>query len=510
MDAPRPTEPSALQRALGALSEREVDSHSARAELAGALGQALWGPLSHLSTSAGRLLALDLDPDVRREAELVAAAAEIVHEVLAARLTLEPRPETSGLQRAVFDVGEALAPVLKSFAPRARRAGVEFACRIAGDVPPVLIGEPESLRAVARLLLDEALRGASAEVIRLELYMSERDGGDGALELAVHGLHDDTSHAPGLAACARLARQLDGRLWLELPHGGTGCVRLRLRCERVPERRRRSRGTDEPQRLTLVAPPSVARDALVDQLREHGIGTEVADAVRGMRPPRAGEPPRVALIAEDVWDADCAAMLDGFLERLDLGSIFLVSAQPARVAAEVERRAGVRGVLREPLLPRECLELLTRVPRGPRALEERPGAPAAVERLVVLLAERARAQRSLVRGELERLGHLVVAVEDGPGLVARLEERPFDVLLVDLDLPVLDGVSVARLLRARERHTARRTPLVGLTPDAERARDRALLEAGVDACLVVPFDPERLSWTLARLCGARGFESGAA
>ncbi|HVS19277.1 MAG TPA: hypothetical protein VMT18_11800, partial [Planctomycetota bacterium] len=202
MQAPRYPQPSDLERALRALGERDVDIHAARAELAAAVGQGLWGPLAHLSTSAGRLLATELDADARREAELVAAAAEMVHEVLAARLTLEPRPETTGLQRAVFDLQEALAPVLKSFAVRADARGVEFACRIAADVPPVLIGEPQTLRAVARLLLDEALRGVGDDGIGFELHLAQPADGEAALELAVHGMQDDTAHAPGLAACA--------------------------------------------------------------------------------------------------------------------------------------------------------------------------------------------------------------------------------------------------------------------------------------------------------------------
>lgn len=510
MDAPRAKQPSDLECALRALSEREVDCHAARAELAAALGQGLWGPLAHLATTAGRLLALELDPDTRREAELVAAAVESVHEVLGARLTLEPRPETAGLQRAVFDVQEALAPVLKSFAARAAAHEVEFACRISADVPPVLIGEPETLRAVARLLLDEALRGAGESGIAFELHLAPPSDGDVALEMAVHGMQDDTAHAPGLAACARLARLLDGRLWLELPHGGCGSVRLRLRCERVPERRRQSRGAPGPATVTVVAPPGIARDALVAQLAEQGTRAEVSETLWDVRAPQPGEAPRVALVAEGAWDAGWILAVDGSLERLALGSIFLISAVPTRVAVEAERRVGVRGVLREPVLPRECQEVLARAARGPQRIVERRGTPAPVERLSVLLAERERARRSLVRGELQRLGHDVVAVEDGPSLMARLEERPFDVLLVDLELPGIDGVSAARLVRARERQSGRRTPIVGLTPDAVRARDRELDEAGFDATLTYPFDGDRLSWTLARLCGARGFETGAA
>jgi len=136
MDPDQP-QPSDLERCLRGLSEREVDTQTARAELATRVGQALWAPLAHLSSAAGRILSSDLDGEVRQEVELVAAAAGTIHELLAQNLTLEPRPETAGLQRAVFDLQTALAPVLKAFGARVSRRGVEFACRISADVPPV-------------------------------------------------------------------------------------------------------------------------------------------------------------------------------------------------------------------------------------------------------------------------------------------------------------------------------------------------------------------------------------
>jgi CheY-like chemotaxis protein len=133
-----------------------------------------------------------------------------------------------------------------------------------------------------------------------------------------------------------------------------------------------------------------------------------------------------------------------------------------------------------------------------------------VESLAILLAEPDVAQRAVVRNLLERAGHTVVAVEDGLALVAALEERPYDLLLADLDLPVLDAASAARLVRARESASGSRTPIVGMTCDPARAGARAPTEFGLDACLTLPIDADRLSWTLARLCGGRDFESGAA
>lgn len=502
------TQQSDLERSLRALSEREIDSHCSRAELSASVGQALWGPLACLSASAGRLLADELEPARRREVELVAAAAESLHELLAKRLTLAP--ETSGLQRALFDLQEALAPLLKAFAPRARRRGVAFAVRIGPDVPAVLIGEPQTLRAIVRILLDESLRGVDTDEIVLELRMAPAEAGERALEVALHGLGDDPARASGLAVCARLARQLDGRMWLEMPSAGRGCVRLRLRCERVPERRRRTRGSVELEHVTIVATPGLARDALVDNLAAQGVACEVFSDLRAVRPPRPEEAPRKTLIEDALWEADGAARIDGFLEALDLGSTFLISCRPARVVLEAERRCGVAGVLREPVLPRECLDVLARSAHGPQPLEESRRAPAPVERLTILLAEADEAQRAVVRGVLERAGHSVASVEDGLALMALTEDRPFDVLLVDLDLPVLDAAACARLVRAREARIGRRTPIVGLTPDPARAGEHELTEAGLDACLTVPLDSEALSWTLARLCGERDFESGAA
>jgi CheY-like chemotaxis protein len=504
-----PTQPSEVERTLRGLSEREIDAHSARADLAARVAQALWSPLAHLSASAGRLLDSQLDHEQRQEVELVAATAEMMHALLGRNLTLEPRPEESGLQRAVFDLQDALAPVLKAFAPRARRQGIEFACRIASDVPPVLIGEPATLRAIVRLLLDEALRASSGEPIVFELGVSSGPQSERELVLSLAGLADDPICAPGLAVCARLAHQLDGRLWLELAPGQIGRAVLHVRCERVPERRRQPRGATAADRVRLVLADGVARAALLEELTAQGIQAEASESLLPLQPPADGESAFTALVSETLWAA-CLVELDESALRASCAGIYLLSSVPGRVASDRERALGVRGVLREPVLARELREALGRVVSGPHRLGEHPRAPAAVESLSVLLAEDDVGQRAVARGALDRLGHEVTCVEDGLGLIGALEERTYDVVLVDLDLPVLDGISAARLVRAREARHGGRTPIVALATNADRTRDQDLTQAGIDACLTIPLDADTLSWTLARLCGARDYESGAA
>ena len=106
-------------------------------------------------------------------------------------------------------------------------------------------------------------------------------------------------------------------------------------------------------------------------------------------------------------------------------------------------------------------------------------------RLDVLVAEDGLANRVLARGLLTRDGHNVTLAEDGLRAVSRLLETPYDVVLMDIDMPVMDGLSATRTIRQREELLGQRTPVIALTSNANRDE---CLAAGMDAFLSKPLD----------------------
>lgn len=116
----------------------------------------------------------------------------------------------------------------------------------------------------------------------------------------------------------------------------------------------------------------------------------------------------------------------------------------------------------------------------------------------ILLAEDMQANIVLFRAVLERAGYEVEIAEDGAAAVERAAEEPFPVILMDVGLPILDGLQAARRIRSSEGASATAL-IVALTADNDRAMERACAEAGMDFFLAKPISPSVLTERLAEL-----------
>ena len=121
----------------------------------------------------------------------------------------------------------------------------------------------------------------------------------------------------------------------------------------------------------------------------------------------------------------------------------------------------------------------------------------------LLLAEDNRLNRSIIEEMLTRAGHRVTAVENGADALARLAADPsFDLILMDVQMPVLDGHAATRTIRDREATAAHRIPIVGLTANASVEDEACCAAAGMDAHVAKPIDWTVLLLTIERLCAA--------
>jgi len=130
--------------------------------------------------------------------------------------------------------------------------------------------------------------------------------------------------------------------------------------------------------------------------------------------------------------------------------------------------------------------------------------------LSILVAEDNRVNRLLLRRLLEKAGHRFVLVEDGREAVSAAEREPFDIVLMDMRMPEMDGVSAVQEIRGGQGPNSM-TPVVALTANAmEGDRDYYLGEAGMDGYVSKPIDPDRLFETIDRLASGRGARAGTA
>ena len=112
--------------------------------------------------------------------------------------------------------------------------------------------------------------------------------------------------------------------------------------------------------------------------------------------------------------------------------------------------------------------------------------------LHVLLADDAPVNQEVAAGLLELKGHSVEVVDNGKEAVDALERRQFDVVLMDLEMPVMDGLEATALIREREAVTGQHTPIIAMTAHAEQGFRERCLQAGMDGYVFKPIDADQL------------------
>jgi CheY-like chemotaxis protein len=415
--------------------------------------------------------------------------------------------------------------------PRARERGVEFGCELLPGAPAVVRVDPGRLRQVLLNLLGNALKFTEAGHVRvragpgpvrpgrLGLAIEVEDTGVGIPPTALARLFSSFAQADaatprlfggsglGLMIAQRLARAMGGSISVaSRPGRGTMFrVALALAPPSLPSAGLRSVAACLAGGSLLVADPVArTREAMV------GIATGWGLTVRSARNGRQA----LALLAEA---ADRGAPFDMVLvdrglsepsteqiaaavasePRLRHARLVLTVASGMRGDAMAARAAGFAAYLRKPVDAGTLLECL-------RALRAQGGGAgdglitvhSISERrphgLRVLLADDNPVNCRLASIILERAGHTVDVVHDGLQAVEALGDRPYDVVLMDVQMPVMDGLQATARVRALEDRRAAATPIVAITANAMRGDREACLAAGMDGYVTKPLSAASL------------------
>jgi CheY-like chemotaxis protein len=207
------------------------------------------------------------------------------------------------------------------------------------------------------------------------------------------------------------------------------------------------------------------------------------------------------------------------IERFKATRLVLLMSGRGIGSAEDFAKLGFAAHLLKPVSHRdlrECLNRIMSVDAGQWHERTRPNLIAASNRETsgerrILLAEDNLVNQKVARGALEKMGCLVDIVNDGAEAVTAWESGQYHLILMDCQMPVMDGYQAAREIRLRERGP-NRIPIIALTADAMKGADRQCREAGMDDYLTKPLDRRRLGEIIARhlACPESQSDSGAA
>ncbi|MFO0902081.1 MAG: response regulator [Pirellulales bacterium] len=467
-----------------------------------------------------------------------------------------------------FDLSELLNDSLKTFSLRAHAKGIELACEVAPGVPETLVGDPVRLRQVLVNLVGNAVKFTDCGEVLVEaaveaqadqavvLRFSVIDTGVGIPADKVQVVFDAFTQADasttrryggtglGLTIARRIVEHAGGRIWVESELGCGSRFHFTLPMQigmSLPKTRPdadRLRGLP----VLVVDDNATNRRILEETLCNWGVepvmsasGPEALYLVRH----RAATTDRFALVITDVHmpEMDGPSFIEHLRQIPHAESTPVIVMTSGDRASELERfvQQRIAGHLLKPVNRTELLAALLSCVNATHdhvaAVDARPVAvePATVvvgrngaaiqpncrelsdatldlPPLKILLAEDGLANQRLAVGLLEKWGHRVAVASNGRAAVETWEREPFDLILMDVQMPEMDGLEATSLIRQREQARGTRIPIVAMTARAMRGDRELCLAAGMDGYVSKPVRRQELRDALWPIFATRAAE----
>ena len=492
-------------------------------------------PMNGIIGMAGLLAGTPLSDDQRDLVDTVRASAEALLTVINDILDLSKiEAGKMILEEIDFDLRAVMEEVAELLAPRAVEKRLELACAMPPRFPHLLKGDPTRLRQVLTNLLGNAVKFTEAGEVALEAAVLEETFGRARIRLSVRdtgvGIPRDRQASVfesftqadgsttrryggsglGLSICRQLVDLMGGRIGLESDpgKGSVFWIELSLAKQVHDDVASPSPPGLDGARVLVVDDHPTNRRILTEQLRAWGCAPETvtggAEALGRLAAAARGEAP-VDIVLMDMqmpdMDGEETVRVMRTDPRLAVVPVILLSSMGAVGNAEEIRAKGFAAALIKPVRQSHLLEALGRVLAGtPAARAARRPADADVTAdlgLRILLAEDNVVNRKVALRMLARLGCQAEAVPDGYDAVAAVEGGTYDVVLMDVQMPGLDGFEATAAIRAREGTSGRRIPIVAMTAHAMQGDRERCLASGMDDYVSKPVRLTELARVLA-------------
>jgi len=409
------------------------------------------------------------------------------------------------LADAPFDLGDMLAEIVTLFSARAVDRGLALTYAIEPDVPRRLRGDPLRLRQVLINLLGNAFKFTDAGGVSLRVSMSGTPDHDTAqLSFQVTdtgiGIPDDArgqlfqvfSQVPraggrrrggtglGLAICRQLVEKMGGDIGVESEPGRGSRFHFSVALRLDPAMPRSREGPLAGMRVGVCVEDATLRDSLVEMLENQGARV---DAVVDGIPGQAAESDWEALLAQ--WPTRRGGAYPG-AAKTHCRCLALVAFGAGPSEAQW-RAAGYDAVVRIPVREPELVGRLLSAPeQGEAAVAEGPEQYSPPLRILVV--EDSPIAQEVMQDLLENWSHQVDVVDSGREALYALQHDPYDLVLLDCELPGMDGLEVAAAIRVMEREgrLPGHVPVIAVTAHATEEHRGRCMEAGMDDYLGKP------------------------
>jgi len=443
-----------------------------------------------------------------------------------------------------FNLRDSLDDTMKAVGLRAHEKGLELACHILADVPDGLLGDPTRLRQIVINLVGNAIKFTSQGEVVMRVETQEETEKEAILHFAVTdtgvgiplekqaSIFEAFTQADnsttrkyggtglGLSISSRLVEMMGGRMWLESVAGRGSTfhfsARFQLQSARTSRHMPAGLGTLQGVSVLIVDDNATNRHILKEMLAGWKMTAFEADGGRAalaLLTQAAAEGRAIPLVLVDAQMPE----IDGFqvAEQIKRGPqtassrlIMLTSAGFRGDAARC-RELSILAYLPKPVKSSDLLQAIQTVMSSP---DQRKQAPALITfhslregrgRLKILLAEDNRVNQVLAVRLLEKRGHSVVLVETGKAALEVLQTETFDLVLMDIQMPEMDGLDATAGVREREKDTGTHIPIIAMTAHAMAGDKERCLQAGMDAYISKPLSVKELFATIEGLFPGR-------